>query len=152
MFVSRDPVLRALCYFYFPPCGNITHFEPPAALCGSTCRYVIDSFCQEQWTNTVKFFDNYLYFLTEYNLGFLNCSNPSSELDAFPHCCSNAGIEEFIGINMIINAQHPGIMHSNVQLAHSKHGGIMHIACSRCRILIVDCGQRVHPGKRPRWS
>ena len=52
----------------------------------------------------------------------------------------------------LVNAQHSGIMHSNVELAHSKHGGIMYIACSRCRILIVDCGQRGHPGKRPRWS
>ena len=92
-------MLRALCYFYFPPCGNITHFEPPAALCGSICQYMADSLCQKQWTNTVlRYYDIFQAEFTRYNFGQLNCSNPSSELDAFPHCCSDAGIEEFMGI------------------------------------------------------
>ena len=59
-------------------------------------------------------------------------------------------ISVFVDVVSLFNAQHSGIMHSNVQLAHSKHDSIMHIACSRFRTLIVDCGQRGHPGKRPR--
>ena len=94
--VSRDPGIRALCYYYFPPCGNITHFEPPNALCQDTCIFFTEVVCQERWQTALDLVasvqsikDN----IIRYNLPPLNCSDPGSPLGLLPHCCSDAGID-----------------------------------------------------------
>ena len=94
--MSRDPAIRALCYYYFPPCGNITHFEPPNALCQDTCIFFTEVVCQERWqtalslTASVETFNNTIF---RYNLHLMNCNDPGSPLGLLPHCCSDAGID-----------------------------------------------------------
>ena len=89
--------MRGLCYYYFPPCGNITNFEPPSSICESTCQYLTDNICQQQWADALRQFETNLPILEIFMIDILNCSNPDSAMDQFPHCCSDAGIEEYIG-------------------------------------------------------
>ena len=87
-----NAAIRGLCYHYFPPCGNATHFETPNSLCASTCRYTTENICQREWAAAQ------LYFNTiSDHIDILNCSRPGGPLDQFSHCCSDAGIVEHIG-------------------------------------------------------
>ena len=93
----RDAALRGLCYYYFPPCGNATHFETPNSVCASTCHYTTENICQREWAAALQHFDSISFYLTFYQLDVLNCSRPGGPLDQFPHCCSDAGIVEYRG-------------------------------------------------------
>lgn len=87
--------MRAVCYYYFPPCGNITHFEPPQALCEDVCRLLTEDICQEEWERTVEVTNTVFRENVEtFQLHLLNCSRPGSALDPLPYCCSDAGIVE----------------------------------------------------------
>ena len=33
-----DPLLRMICHYYLPPCGNSAHFEPPTSVCEDACE------------------------------------------------------------------------------------------------------------------
>lgn len=95
-FLSRDTAVRALCYYYFPPCGNTTHFELPNAVCQESCIFFTEVVCQERWqraldlTASIETINNNIL---RYNLHLLNCSDPGSHLGSLPHCCSDAGID-----------------------------------------------------------
>ena len=91
----RSAALRGLCYYYFPPCGNETHFEPPNSLCMSICQYLVDDVCQQQWIDALRHFDGISPFLVAYQIDILNCSTLDNVFSRFPHCCSDAGIEEY---------------------------------------------------------
>jgi len=41
----REVAREVVCYFYYPPCGNSTTFEPPISVCQDECAYVNDFFC-----------------------------------------------------------------------------------------------------------
>ena len=79
-YISRDPITRVICYHYFPPCGNVTHFKPPNALCRDICDYIIERVCP------------LTFMIAALNLQFINCSRPGFALGSLPHCCSDAGI------------------------------------------------------------
>ena len=96
LYHYRSAALRGLCYYYFPPCGNDTHFEPPSPMCMSTCQYLIDDVCQQQWIDALQHFDGILPFLRAFQIDILNCSTLDGVFTQFPHCCSDAGIEEYI--------------------------------------------------------
>ena len=91
----RDVALRLVCYYYYPPCGNSTHFLPPNSPCMDTCSYISETVCPDQWMRVLDFLklpgvsDN----VVRLNLFFLNCTNPGAALNQLPHCCSDAGIE-----------------------------------------------------------
>ena len=86
----RDMAILALCHHFLPPCGNITHFEPPTAVCEVVCRY-ISQICPEQWelfSSIVENADNLPSGFT-----FINCSNTGEYLQPLPYCCVDAGIQ-----------------------------------------------------------
>ena len=93
----RSAATRGLCYFYFPPCGNSSHFEPPRSLCVSVCRYLTENICQKEWADALQHFDSVKFLLVSQQLDIINCSNPGGPLEQFPHCCSNIGVEEYYG-------------------------------------------------------
>ena len=95
--LHRDAALRGLCYYYFPPCDNATHREPPNSLCASTCRYVTENLCQRSWASALEYFGSLSSYLMYYQIDILNCSQPGGPLEQFPHCCSDAGIVEYTG-------------------------------------------------------
>ena len=88
----RDPGARAICYYYYPPCGNITQFEPPNALCQDVCLYLTTELCQQEWLLALQHLASLEDFLEEFQIQFLNCSQPGSPLGDLPHCCSDAGV------------------------------------------------------------
>ena len=89
----RDSAIRTLCYHYFPPCGNITHFEPPKALCQDVCEFVTEDVCSEEWQRSVELANTvYSETIESFQLHLPNCSQPGSALNPLPHCCSDAGI------------------------------------------------------------
>ena len=91
----RDIGVRELCYYYFPPCGNVTHFEPPSSLCESACRCFVDNICQQEWIQALQFFSNHADFLMRIQIDVMNCSRVDFTFQQLPHCCSDAGIEEY---------------------------------------------------------
>lgn len=88
-FVSiyREIAARATCYYYYPPCGNITHFTPPNALCQDVCNYLTTDLCSGDWVFALNSLS-----LSGIGLQLLNCSQLDVALGSMSHCCSDAGI------------------------------------------------------------
>ena len=83
---------KIVCYFYYPPCGNSTHFEPPQAVCPEACSWAEDTLCTLEWKAARQHVDGIKDFLDDIGLNFINCSNPSKFIDPLPHYCSDAGV------------------------------------------------------------
>ena len=77
-----NPLLRMICHYYLPPCGNSTHFEPPTSVCEAACELQSEK-CQ-------SFLDNFQQTLERFTGDQLKCS--TSILDPLPHSCSNLGL------------------------------------------------------------
>ena len=88
----REAAIRAICYYYYPPCGNSTHFAPPNALCQDVCSYATIGLCSHAWTSVSNILSG-AEDLEELQVPFLNCSQPGSFLGSVPHCCSDAGFD-----------------------------------------------------------
>ena len=86
-----DSGLHLLCHFYLPPCGNSTHFEPPAAVCPSACR-IPSLECPDEWARVVNVFQDNDAIINAEGLYLINCSDTGEHLHPVPHCCHNAGI------------------------------------------------------------
>lgn len=92
----KESARRLLCYFYYPPCGNSTIFEPPNTICSDTCLRVQNNHCASQWDLAVAWFSGNANFITERGLNFIDCNDPGAFIYPLPHCCSDAGICEFV--------------------------------------------------------
>ena len=88
----KEPARRLLCYFYYPPCGNSTVFEPPKAVCSDTCFYLRDDLCSLEFAAAIHHF-NRNDFLGRLGLNFIDCDDPGMFIHPLPHCCFNAGIQ-----------------------------------------------------------
>ena len=88
----REAVTRAICYYYYPPCGNITHFALPNALCQDVCNYTTIGLCSSDGYSDLTFILSSAD-LEELQVPILNCNQPGSFLGLVPHCCSDAGID-----------------------------------------------------------
>ena len=89
----REAVTRAICYYYNPPCGNITHFAPPNALCQDVCFYLAFDLCSEEWELALDFVGGMEHEIDVLRASFLNCNQPGAPLGTLSHCCSDAGID-----------------------------------------------------------
>ena len=77
-------ILRLICAYYFPPCGNATHPHPPSSICHEECVFVQER-CPATWQAAA---------LAMKNLEpFLSCKRPSQLLHPLPNCCTGAGIQ-----------------------------------------------------------
>lgn len=84
--------MQVICYYYYPPCGNITQFEPPNAVCQDVCLYLTTELCQQEWLLALQFLAGLSEFVELLQIQFLNCSQPGAALGDLPHCCSDAGV------------------------------------------------------------
>ena len=82
---------RVICHFYFPPSGNITHFQPPVTVCPEQCR-LIEQLCPEAWASVVKKFEDNSAIISSSGLQFIECDFPGRHLSPLPHCCSDLGL------------------------------------------------------------
>ena len=87
-----DPALRVLCHFYFPPCGNSTHFQSPTSVCIEFCNY-LQELCPFEWGQAIAFFEENDSRLRPQGLTFINCSNTGEYLDPLSYCCSDVGLQ-----------------------------------------------------------
>jgi len=83
----REVARKAVCYFYYPPCGNVTTFEPPKSLCRDECAYVVNTVCPFEWQLASQHFAGIQDLLNRFDLHFINCSNPATYIEPIPHCC-----------------------------------------------------------------
>ena len=79
--ICTNPLLRMICHYYLPPCGNSTHFEPPTSVCEDACE-LLSEICPSLLGN----FQDRLMSATGDQL---ECS--TSILEPLPHSCSNLG-------------------------------------------------------------
>ena len=86
-----ESALHLFCQYYLPPCGNSTHFEPPAALCPSAC-HIPSLLCPDAWANVVNVYETNIDIVNMDNLHLINCSDTGEHLHPVPHCCHDAGI------------------------------------------------------------
>ena len=78
-----EQVYRVICYYYLPPCGNITYTQSPSSLCQEECVHVEES-CQATWQAAKLVFTD---------PPFVDCEDTSQLLSPLPNCCTGAGIE-----------------------------------------------------------
>ena len=77
-----NTLIKWLCHYYLPPCGNSSHYEAPTSVCPGVC---------ELYSNNCKVLLENVDQRLEKNTGNnLNCS--ISILDPIPHPCSNLGL------------------------------------------------------------
>ena len=96
----NGPIMEVFCHFLFPPCGNVSVFEPPTSVCEDVCHYM-DGVCSEQLQQLLETLEqmrgviigNTIVPPEEAGLTPINCSNTGEYLEPLPHCCSNAGVE-----------------------------------------------------------
>ncbi len=86
----RELARKLICSFYYPSCGNSTHFKPPKSVCSEICTYIRDSICPFEWQQA--FSEQLLLFLEDRGLPFLECSDPGKPIRPLEHCCYDAGI------------------------------------------------------------
>ena len=98
----REAARKAVCYFYYPPCGNSTTFQPPKSICQDECLYVKDTLCPVEWALAQDHFQNIPNLLNSYNLHFINCSNPATYIEPLPRCCFD-GLVQIPGESLFIN-------------------------------------------------
>jgi hypothetical protein len=89
---------RVICHFYFPPSGNITHFQPPVTVCPEQCR-LIEQLCPEAWASVVKKFEDNSAIISSSGLQFIECDFPGRHLSPLPHCCSDLGLNASLLLN-----------------------------------------------------
>ena len=97
-----------VCYYYFPPCGNITHYIPPSAVCESTCVAVSEELCATEWNILLEEIRSHgLNVLAEqFDADFINCTNTSVRFAQFglPKCCSDVGINiDLCKLNLLLS-------------------------------------------------
>ena len=78
-----DQVLRLVCAYYLPRCGNSTHNQFPPSICQEECLYT-ETTCSSTWEAVSSAFSSLDSFLV--------CEDPSCLLFPLPHCCTEAGI------------------------------------------------------------
>ncbi len=84
-------VLRGLCFYYYPPCGNSTHFVPPPALCHDDCVAAQTELCLNQYIALHSYIANTVTTdLEAIGLNIVNCSDPGEFVNPLPHCCYTA--------------------------------------------------------------
>jgi len=83
----REAARKAVRYFYYPPCGNSTTFEPPISVCQDECAYIRDELCSIEWQLALQHLAGIPDILNTYNIHFLNCSDPAAYIEPLPHCC-----------------------------------------------------------------
>ena len=76
-----NTTMRMLCHYYFPPCGNSTHYEQPTSVCPAACEAL------KKKCNII--FD---FFQSKLMEDQIQCSK--SIIDPLPHLCSNLDISE----------------------------------------------------------
>ena len=77
-------VLRLVCAYYLPSCGNATHSHAPSSICQEECSHVHEV-CTATWQAVALAFRN---------IGpFLSCDDTSHLLHPVPNCCTGAGIQ-----------------------------------------------------------
>ena len=86
-----EPARQLLCHFYFPPCGNVTHFHPPTSVCSEECK-TISQMCPEEWASIVERFNENDAIIATEGLQLINCDFPGKHLAPLPHCCSDLGL------------------------------------------------------------
>ena len=85
------PVDQLLCHYYLPPCGNVTHYEPPTAVCPEVCNIFVEQ-CPNEWVAALDVFKQSGQVYIEDGLQFINCSSPGQHLAPLPYCCTDAGL------------------------------------------------------------
>ena len=107
------PVDQLLCHYYLPPCGNVTHYEPPTAVCPEVCTIFVEQ-CPNEWAAVVQYFKQSGQVVIESGLQFINCSSPGQYLAPLPHCCTDAGlnISKYIGMSLL---------HAHCHIIHFSH-------------------------------
>ena len=82
---------KLLCFYYFPPCGNSTHFQPPQSICQEQCDYFANDVCSDFIDAVYQYFDQ-RPFIDELGLQFINCNDTGAALEPLDYCCSDANI------------------------------------------------------------
>ena len=87
--------MRMICYYYFPPCGNITHFIQPQSVCASTCTNITEVLCAEEWNTVLNELTvrDLITLAERFNAHIINCAEPDFPFDEAPQCCSNIGLD-----------------------------------------------------------
>ena len=82
-----EQVLRVMCRYYLPPCGNFSHPLPPSSICKEECS-LVQSKCYDTWTTAAAVL---------HPLPFIDCDDTSRLLIPLPNCCTGAGITTSTG-------------------------------------------------------
>ncbi len=97
----RPVVLRGLCYYYYPPCGNSTHIASPPAQCYDDCVAAQTEVCPEEYSALKGYIANIAAIdLEAIGLNIVNCSDPGEFVNPLPHCCYTA-IGKLIDIHVL---------------------------------------------------
>ncbi len=92
----RTIVARFICLFYYPPCGNHTHFIPPQSICMEDCLVVVEMCSAEvQLLNDFLLLQALEFTVNITETGLFDCSRTDVVISPLPHCCTAGGYVHF---------------------------------------------------------
>ena len=90
-------LLKFICNYLFPSCGNVTTVSPPTLICENVCEYMMKK-CADQWNEAVNFLTLIGSHVSEVGGILVNCSYTAEYVEPLSHCCSDIGIQIRTGI------------------------------------------------------
>ncbi len=88
----RTIVGQFMCLYFFPPCGNHTHFFPPQSICMEDCSMVVGMCSSEvQLLSDFLVLEGLQFAINISELGFFDCSRTDAVVSPLPHCCTTGG-------------------------------------------------------------
>ena len=91
-----DAVARALCTYYYLPCGSNGRVHVPQALCSDVCTYVSTKLCSENWEILKRIIQNFEFEGMFNSIEAPDCSRPGKMIEYLNlngDCCSDGGVD-----------------------------------------------------------
>ncbi len=89
-------VARFICLFYYPPCGNHTHFIPPQSICMEDCLAVVEMCSPElQLLNDFLLLQRLDLRINVTETGLFDCNRTDVVVSPLPHCCTTGEHVQF---------------------------------------------------------
>ena len=91
-----DAVAKALCTYYYLPCGSNGRVHVPQALCSDVCTYVSTKLCSENWEILKRIIQNFQFEGMRNSIEAPDCSRPCKMIEYLNlngDCCSDGGVD-----------------------------------------------------------
>ncbi|XP_003383610.2 PREDICTED: tyrosine-protein kinase receptor UFO-like isoform X2 [Amphimedon queenslandica] len=100
-----DIVAKALCTYYYLPCGTRDAIHVPQFLCPQICNCISTDLCADNWEILLRTISNFKFESMTDSIDPPDCSNPGKLIESLNlngDCCSDASINHQCNSNVAV--------------------------------------------------